>query len=121
MERLMKFEKLPQVMISAYSHFRNVGTVVWDPVPAVQALVEGELSDISRETAPPVRANSGGVRHPGHPGAGSPGSPGGGAGGPGPYQPGRRGAGGRPRAGGAAGREYGGGRFTKRSVELCWY
>ena len=40
LERLMKFEKLPQVMISAYSHFRNVGTVVWDPIPAVQALVD---------------------------------------------------------------------------------
>ena len=40
LERLLKFSKLPQVMISAYSHFPNVGTVVWDPMPAVQALVD---------------------------------------------------------------------------------
>lgn len=40
LERLMKYEKLPQVMISAHSHFPNVGTVLWDPAPAVQVLVD---------------------------------------------------------------------------------
>ena len=40
LERLMKLEKLPQVMISAYPNYQNTGTVVWDPVPAVLALID---------------------------------------------------------------------------------
>lgn len=40
LERLMKFEKLPQVMISAYPHFPNVGTVTADPSSGGYALAE---------------------------------------------------------------------------------
>lgn len=40
LERLMKFEKLPQVMISAYSHFSNIGTVTADPSSGGYALAE---------------------------------------------------------------------------------
>ena len=40
LERLMKFEKLPQVMISAYSHFSNIGTVTAEPSSGGCALAE---------------------------------------------------------------------------------
>lgn len=40
LERLMKFEKLPQVMISTYSHFSNIGTVTADPSSGGYALAE---------------------------------------------------------------------------------
>lgn len=40
LERLLKFDKLPQVMISAYPHFPNVGTVTADPLSGGYALAE---------------------------------------------------------------------------------
>lgn len=40
LERLMKFEKLPQVMISSYSHFSNIGIVTADPSSGGYALAE---------------------------------------------------------------------------------
>ena len=38
LERILKFSKLPQVMISACFHFPNVGTAVWDPMPVFRLL-----------------------------------------------------------------------------------
>ena len=44
LERLMKFEKLPQVMISAYPLFPNIGTVTADPFSGGYALAEQILA-----------------------------------------------------------------------------
>ena len=43
LERLMKFAQLPQVMISAYPYFPNVGTVIADSFSGAYALAEQML------------------------------------------------------------------------------